>query len=168
MKDKPISFRVVENAAKIRELQGPVYFGADPCCIDKFVMQAQRPIMLQSLSLVALGGAIGASLRFLVSTTAIRMFGTVFPFGTLFVNVVGSLIMGIAFAILSRKGISGLSLFLMTGVLGGFTTFSAFSLDAIALWQRGDPKLALAYVCASVFLSLGALAAGMWIARSLA
>ncbi len=76
--------------------------------------------------------------------------------------------MGVLFALVARKGASGLSLFLMTGVLGGFTTFSAFSLDAVALWERGEMRLALIYIGVSVFLSLGALAAGLWIARSLA
>lgn len=124
--------------------------------------------MFQSLCLVALGGAIGASLRFLASTAAIRLLGAGFPFGTAFVNVVGSFAMGVLFALVARKGASGLSLFLMTGVLGGFTTFSAFSLDAVALWERGEMRLALIYIGVSVFLSLGALAAGLWIARSLA
>jgi len=93
--------------------------------------------MIQSLLLVALGGAAGSVARFLVMLGAGRVAGG-WPWGTL-----------------------------LTGVLGGFTTFSAFSLDALTLWERGDPMLATLYVGASVLMSLAALAAGLFLARSL-
>ena len=118
---------------------------------------------------LALGGAIGASLRHMANVAALRLFGPAFPFGTLFVNVAGSFAMGLLIAWLALKAEGGgqnLRLFLATGVLGGFTTFSAFSLDAMVLWQRGEGAAALLYVALSVALSIAALAAGLWISRS--
>ena len=123
--------------------------------------------MFQTLILVALGGAIGASLRHLAALGALRLFGPGFPIGTLGVNVLGSFLMGLLVVILSERGASAFSPLLLTGVLGGFTTFSAFSLDALTLWERGDPVLATLYVGASVLMSLAALAVGLFLARSL-
>lgn len=123
--------------------------------------------MVQTLILVALGGAIGASLRYLAALGALRLFGPGFPFGTLGVNVLGSFLMGVLVVILSARGATAFAPLLLTGVLGGFTTFSAFSLDALTLWERGDPMLATLYVGASVLMSLAALAAGLFLARSL-
>ena len=122
------------------------------------------------LALVALGGAIGASLRHLVNVAALRHFGPAFPVSTLTVNVLGCFAMGALAARLASRGQAGgenLRLFLATGVLGGFTTFSAFSLDAMLLWERGAQAAALLYVALSVALSIAALAAGLWLARSL-
>lgn len=123
------------------------------------------PIQFQFLLLVFLGGGIGSTLRYGVNLATVAWFGPHFPWGTLTVNVVGSAIMG-AFAgwILTREpgtGSDALRLFVMTGVLGGFTTFSAFSLDVVVLWQRGAAATAVGYVLASVALSLLALIAGM-------
>jgi CrcB protein len=87
-----------------------------------------------------------------------------FPWGTLAVNVLGGLAAGaVAGWILSRSvgGADPMSLFLMTGMLGGFTTFSAFSLDAVLLWQRGEPAAAILYVIASVLLAIGGVIAGL-------
>jgi CrcB protein len=102
-----------------------------------------------------------------VNVAALRLFGPAFPLGTLKVKVVGSFAMGalIAWLALKAEG-SGenLRLFLATGVLGGFTTFS---LDAIVLWERGAQAAALLCVALSVILSIAALAAGLWISRSL-
>lgn len=99
-----------------------------------------------------------------------RMFGVAFPWGTMFVNIAGSLAMGILIAVLARR--SGMSaevrLFLATGLLGGFTTFSAFSLDVAVLWERGEAASAAGYVAASVVFSIAALFAGLWIVRSVA
>jgi len=123
------------------------------------------------VSLVALGGAIGAACRHLANAGALRLFGPGFPVGTLAVNIVGGLLMGLLAGSLALRyagGGQGLRLFLGTGILGGFTTFSAFSLDAVALWQRGDPALASAYVIASVALSIAALLAGLSLARAFA
>jgi CrcB protein len=95
-----------------------------------------------------------------------------FPWSTFVVNVAGSFAMGALIAWLTSRSQPPFHeqarLFLATGVLGGFTTFSAFSLDAVALWERGDMGLALAYVAASIVLSIGGLAAGLMLARNLA
>jgi fluoride exporter len=122
--------------------------------------------MIWTLSQVAAGGAIGAVLRFATVLGAVRIFGAGFPAGTLIVNVVGSLAMGFLFVIVTARG-SSLHPFLLTGILGGFTTFSAFSLDAVTLWERGDAFQAGLYVAASVMLSILALAFGALIARSM-
>ncbi len=121
--------------------------------------------MLITLLQVALGGAIGAAARFLVVTGAARAFGTGFPMGTLAVNVAGSLAMGILAAWLLGPKASPAAPFLITGVLGGFTTFSAFSLDALRLLETGRIGTAALYVTLSVVLSLGACAAGLMMMR---
>jgi CrcB protein len=130
---------------------------------------AGRKEVMYHLALVAVGGAIGASLRHLCNLAALRLLGPAFPWGTLAVNIVGSFAMGIVVAVLARRfgGVSNeLRLFLATGILGGFTTFSAFSLDAAALWERGEGLHALAYVLASVAGAILALFLGLWLARS--
>lgn len=117
--------------------------------------------------LVFLGGGLGAALRHGVNVLALRA-NTTFPYGTLCINVVGSLLMGMVVAwFAARSGLSpSLRLFLTTGVLGGFTTFSAFSLEAALLYERGQTGLAVAYVLASVVLSIGGLFAGMALVRA--
>jgi CrcB protein len=123
------------------------------------------------LALVALGGAIGAGARHLVNLGSLRLFGSSFPVGTLTVNMVGGLIMGLLagfFALKYAGGGQNLRLFLTTGILGGFTTFSAFSLDAVLLWERGEALAALAYILLSVVLSIGALLIGLAIMRAIA
>jgi CrcB protein len=124
--------------------------------------------MIPTLLQVALGGAIGASARYLTGLAAIRLIGPGFPWGTLTVNVVGSFIMGAIVVGLAHLGQNRFAPFLMTGLLGGFTTFSAFSLDAVTIWERGQAGTAIAYVAASVCLSLAALVAGLLLARSFA
>ncbi|MEH0075298.1 fluoride efflux transporter CrcB [Pannonibacter sp. Pt2] len=122
-----------------------------------------------SFLIVALGGGIGAALRHGVNLLTLRWFGPNFPYGTLTVNVAGSLIMGLFIGLLLRynPGTSaGLRLFVATGILGGFTTFSAFSLDMALLWERGAVHMALLYVVLSVLLSILAVFAGLAIARS--
>lgn len=121
--------------------------------------------MIQTLPIVALGGAIGASLRYLVNVAAVRLVGMNFPVGTVVVNVLGSLIMGLLVVILAEKSGTRYAPFLMTGILGGFTTFSAFSLDAITLYERGQIGLAFVYVAGTVIVALAALFLGMTIAR---
>lgn len=123
--------------------------------------------MLSTLFQVALGGAIGAMGRYLTGVAALRLAGTGFPWGTMIVNVSGSLAMGLLVSMLAHYGGQRLAPFLMTGILGGFTTFSAFSLDAVTLWERGPVGPALAYVAGSVVLSLAAVGAGLWIGRSI-
>ena len=123
--------------------------------------------MIATLLQVALGGAIGASVRYLSSVGAMRLMGPGFPWGTLFVNVVGSFLMGVLVVVLAHKGGMRFAPFLLTGILGGFTTFSAFSLDTMAIYERGEMSLAAFYVAASVLLSLGAVVLAMFLARGL-
>jgi CrcB protein len=119
--------------------------------------------------IVFLGGGLGAALRHGVNLAAARLFGMGFPYGTLVINVLGSLAMGLIAEYFALK--IGLPqrwrLFLTTGVLGGFTTFSAFSLEAALLYERGQIAGAAIYVVASVVLSIGALFAGLAIVRML-
>jgi CrcB protein len=123
---------------------------------------------MNHLILVAAGGAIGASLRHLINLAALRIMGPAFPVGTLLVNLLGCLAMGLLISVAARHIdlSAGFRLFAATGLLGGFTTFSAFALDFTTLWQRGETVTALAYVLLSVILSLGALLAGLWLGRS--
>ena len=123
------------------------------------------PLNVQFALLVFLGGGLGSLARYGVNLATVAAFGPHFPWGTLTVNVVGSAIMG-AFAgwLMTREpgaGSDAVRLFFMTGILGGFTTFSAFSLDVVVLWQRGAGATAVGYVAASLGLSILALVAAM-------
>ena len=121
------------------------------------------------LVLVAFGGGIGAGLRHLVNFAALRLIGPGFPWGTMAINVTGSFVMGVFIEFLARRfgGASNeLRLFVATGILGGFTTFSAFSLDFAVLWERGEVVPAFGYALGSVVASIAALFVGMWLARS--
>ena len=120
--------------------------------------------------IVAAGGAIGATLRHLTNLAMLRIAGPAFPWGTLVVNIVGCLAMGIFIELLARRfdGSAELRLFVATGLLGGFTTFSAFSLDVAVLYGRGAVVQAFSYVAASVLLSIAALFVGLWLAKTLA
>ncbi len=120
---------------------------------------------MTSLIQVALGGAIGASCRYLTNVGAMRLLGSGFPFGTLIVNIVGSFLMGVLVVMFAERGGNQFAPLLMTGILGGFTTFSAFSLDAVNLYQRGDLMLAAVYVLGTIAVGLLALIAGLAIAR---
>jgi CrcB protein len=119
--------------------------------------------------LVFFGGGLGASLRHTVNMACARAFGTSFPWGTFVINITGSIVMGLIAGYLTFKG--GASqhwrLFLMTGVLGGYTTFSAFSLDTALLYERGETGLALLYVLGSVVLAIAGLFAGLALVRHL-
>ena len=120
--------------------------------------------------LVFVGGGLGAVLRQGVNRMAFHLIGPGLPWGTLIVNVLGSLAMGLLIGALAAVpgGVSHhMRQFLATGILGGFTTFSAFSLDALTLWERGQAGAACAYVLASVVLSLLAVAAGFFLSRAL-
>jgi CrcB protein len=122
--------------------------------------------MISSMAMVAFGGATGAVLRFLVGQLLLRPGG--FPVATLAVNVAGSFAMGVLVVILLERPDGALSRWaplLLTGVLGGFTTFSAFSLDTLFLLERGRPVEAGVYVVGSVLLSVGALWLGVLLAR---
>lgn len=126
--------------------------------------------MIQTL-LVFLGGGIGAAARHGVNVAAARWLGTAFPWGTLAVNIVGSLTMGLLAAWFAFRADAGLTqharLFLTTGILGGFTTFSAFSLDAVVMWERNAFIMAGVYVVVSVVVSILALFAGFAVVRAL-
>ncbi|MEM9678004.1 MAG: fluoride efflux transporter CrcB [Pseudomonadota bacterium] len=124
---------------------------------------------MQAYLIIFLGGGLGAAARHFVGTVTARSFGYGFPVGTLTVNVVGSLLMGCLIGWLAQRalGDQSLRLFLATGFLGGFTTFSAFSLDTITLWERGATSLAAIYVLGSVMLSVLAVFFGLAIARAL-
>ena len=118
---------------------------------------------MKLLVLTALGGAIGASSRYLVYVAVARLIGTGFPFATMIVNIVGSLFMGALVEGAALRWSMSLEwrTFLMVGILGAFTTFSTFSLDAITLLERDRLGAAAIYVLVSVFFSIGALFAGM-------
>ena len=126
--------------------------------------------MIEKLALIAAGGAIGAVARFLAAAWFGRLVGAGFM-GTMFVNIVGSFAMGVLAVLLIEKMIGGwgrLAPFMMTGMLGAFTTFSAFSLDALNLIERGRMAAAAGYICGSVVLSVLALLAGLAMARAVA
>ncbi|MBM2577103.1 fluoride efflux transporter CrcB [Jannaschia sp. Os4] len=112
---------------------------------------------------VALGGAIGAAARFALGAALLR---PGFPVAILACNVLGSLLMGLAVVWLGQRGLDRWTPFLLTGVLGGFTTFSAFSLETVTLIERGAVAQAALYVCASVGLSVAALAMGVALMRA--
>jgi len=123
---------------------------------------------VNSLFAVAVGGALGASGRYLFNLQMMRLLGPNFPWGTLGVNIIGSFVMGVlaeSFAL--RFNVSSeMRSFLMTGILGGFTTFSAFSLDAGNMIERDAFGLAGIYVAASVLGSIAALFLGLWAVRT--
>ncbi len=124
---------------------------------------------MKHVLLVAAGGAFGAAFRHLTTMAAMRLFGGGFPWGTMTVNIVGSFIMGAFIELLARKfgASSELRLFIATGVLGGFTTFSSFSLDVAFLFERGEQGVALTYAAVSVVGAIAALFAGLWLVRAL-
>ncbi len=114
------------------------------------------------------GGAIGAALRFLLGGLTLRQFGPGFPWGTLSANILGGLAMGVLIGLLARFGgnwSEGWRLFLGVGLLGGFTTFSAFSLETVNMIERGDLGIAALYVLASVIGAVAALFVGLWAVR---
>lgn len=122
--------------------------------------------MIYSILLVACGGAIGAALRFTVGLGFVRLFSGNFPMGIIPVNIFGSFLMGAFVVFAHHKGYSAANLFVMTGILGGFTTFSAFSLEAFTLFERGQMGSAALYVVVSVIGSLAALVGGVALSRA--
>ena len=123
--------------------------------------------MIKTVIIVAAGGALGAALRFLWGVGLYRLLGapTSFPVAILSANVLGSFLMGVFVVMASQRGLTHLSPFVMTGVLGGFTTFSAFSLEAVTLVERGALAQAAVYISLSVGLSIMGLMAGLWLMR---
>lgn len=122
------------------------------------------------LLLVMLGGAVGSAARFLIGRATLAWFGPDYPWGTLAVNLIGGLAMGLLAGGLLRFGQMGeqMRLLLGVGLLGGFTTFSAFSLDTVLMLERGAWAMALGYVLVSVIGSIAALAAGLGMMRAVA
>jgi CrcB protein len=126
--------------------------------------------MIGTIAAIGIGGGLGALARYGSNAAAAQVLGSNFPWGTMMINIVGSFMMGLAVAkFMQIEGLSqeGRS-FVTTGFLGGFTTFSAFSLDFVNLWERGEALYALAYMLASVIGSVLALFLALWIVRGLA
>lgn len=124
--------------------------------------------MLQTL-LVMAGGAIGSALRYHAGRIGLALLGPGWPWGTLFVNVSGGFVMGLFAGWLALRGAGGgetMRVFFAVGILGGFTTFSSFSLETMLMIERGEMLSALAYIMVSVIASVGALAIGLGIART--
>ena len=122
-----------------------------------------------NIALVATGGAIGSVFRYLVGVWSMRLEGPNFPWGTLAVNIVGSFLIGLLVELVARRLNASIEmrLFLVTGVLGGFTTFSSFSLDAVSLFERGALGLSAFYILASLVVSIAAVFAGLALGRNL-
>ena len=135
--------------------------------VDNPSPAAHCKLMLTTTIQVALGGAIGASLRFLAGVGILRLVGSSFPLAIFGINVLGSLLMGMFVVFAAHRGFTQLNPFVLTGLLGGFTTFSAFSLEAVSLFERGAFGLAVLYVSLSVGLSIGSLVLGLIIARGI-
>ena len=122
-----------------------------------------------SYLIIFLGAGLGGAMRHGVNVAVTRAVGTGFPLGIMVINVTGCLVMGLIAGWFALRGQASQEwrLFLTTGILGGFTTFSAFSLDAAVLWERGEPVLTAIYVLGSVVLSLAGVFAGLWMVRQI-
>ena len=123
---------------------------------------------MEKFLFVALGGALGSTARYATGLATLRLLGPAWPFGTFTVNIVGGLLMGLLTGFLAHRGGADQERWralLAVGVLGGFTTFSAFSLDAANMIDRRDYGPALVYVTASVVVSIAALFAGLMLTR---
>jgi CrcB protein len=120
-----------------------------------------------SYLVVFIGAGLGGSIRHGMNIWVARLMGTHFPYHTFIINIVGSLVMGLVVGWFAEGGAAGHTrLFLATGILGGFTTFSAFSLDAVLLWERHEHLLAALYVGGSVAIAIAGLVLGLWIMRT--
>ena len=135
--------------------------------VDKLFTRAHCSSMFITTLQVALGGAIGTALRFLTGIGILRLMGPGFPVAVMGINIFGSFVMGLFVVFATQRGVTQLNSFMMVGLLGGFTTFSAFSFEAVSLFERGAMGQALAYVVMSVVLSIGSLLLGLMIARGI-
>lgn len=117
--------------------------------------------------LVFIGSGIGGALRHGVNVLSLSLFGMNFPYGTMLINIVGSALMGVVIGLFAGSHLTGQDtrLFLTTGILGGFTTFSTFSLETVTLWERGQHIAAVGYVLASVIVSVAALGLTLYLMR---
>lgn len=124
---------------------------------------------MTNILLAAFGGAIGSVLRYLVGVFTVRWFGPGFPWGTLAVNIVGSFIIGLVVEMIARRFNASMELrvFIVTGIIGGFTTWSSFSLDTMVLLERGAMASAAAYVIGSLVVSFAAVFAGLALGRAM-
>jgi len=122
---------------------------------------------VRALIIIFIGSGLGGMLRHLFGQAALRLLGPVYPYGTLIINVTGSALMGLIVGLtLTRSSTpSEARLFLATGLIGGFTTWSTFVLDAVTLWERKQPLAALGYIAGSLLLSFIVIAAMLIIAR---
>jgi CrcB protein len=126
-------------------------------------------IFMNHIVLVAVGGALGSVARYFTGLATLRLFGPGYPWGTLTVNIFGGLVIGIFAELIARRfdGSPELRLFIITGILGGFTTFSAFSLEVTTMAERGDYVTAVGYVLVSVLISVAAVFAGLALVRAM-
>jgi CrcB protein len=124
---------------------------------------------MQNILLAAVGGAIGSVLRYLVGVFSTRWFGPSFPWGTLTVNVVGAFVIGLMVEMIARRFNASpeLRVFIVTGIIGGFTTWSSFTLDTMVLFERGATTAAFAYVVGSLVVSFAAIFAGLALGRAM-
>ena len=124
---------------------------------------------MQMILAIGLGGALGAILRHFMAGAITRWFGTGFPLGIMLVNILGSFLMGFLITALATRFEASPEMrgFIAVGLLGGFTTFSTFSLETVLLIERGELMQAALYILGSVFLAVAGLMAGMWLARTL-
>lgn len=124
---------------------------------------------MSNILLVAVGGAIGSVARYLVGVWATRLAGPNFPWGTLTVNVVGAFAIGLFVEMVARRfdASTEMRAFIVTGILGGFTTWSSFTLDTMVLFERGEIGLSALYLLASLLVSFAAIFAGLALGRAL-
>ena len=125
------------------------------------------PLLVKQLFLVAMGGALGASSRYLVTLASARWIGTAFPWGTLMVNLIGCFLYGLIFALLAKEWAWSLEarLFLLTGFLGGLTTFSSFGAETVLLGADGSGMAAMLNVAANNAAGMGLVLLGLWIGK---
>lgn len=124
---------------------------------------------MTNLVLVAFGGAVGSVFRYLVGVWAVRLFGPSFPWGTFAVNVVGSFFIGLMVEMIARRfdASAEMRVFIVTGIIGGFTTWSSFTLDTMVLLERGAALSAFAYLAGSLVISFAAVFAGLALGRAM-
>ena len=133
--------------------------------VDNSILAAHFKAMLMTTIQVAIGGAIGAALRFLVGVGLLRLYSPGFPISVLLVNVLGSFLMGFFVVTFLQRGGGMLNPFFVTGLLGGFTTFSAFSLEAVNLFEQGAVSQSIAYIFMLVVFAIAGLIFGSMLAR---
>lgn len=128
-------------------------------------MSLSFPDSMLKFLLVLIGGGLGSTCRYGVSLLSVRLFGTRFPYGTMIVNLTGCFLIGVCFQLVERAAWFGVSLrlFLMTGFLGGLTTFSTFALETVIYERRGTEPVALINFFINNVLGMGMVLAGMWL-----